>query len=76
MSDLDNEYDPEAILADPAAHPLHKMYAEINIGVRDRGEVWAKCPNCGEPYQITEAWTNPTVCSERCKIEFLESLGL
>jgi hypothetical protein len=60
------EYDPDAILADPDAHPIHKMYAEINIGIRDRGERWVKCPNCGEPYQITEEWTNPMLCSDRC----------
>jgi hypothetical protein len=65
------DYDPDAILADPDAHPIHKMYAEINIGVRDRGEVWAKCPNCGEPYQITEEWTDTTVCSDRCHFQYL-----
>ena len=31
-------YDPDAILADPNAHPVHKLYAEINVGIRDRGE--------------------------------------
>lgn len=68
-------YYPDAILADPHAHPLHKVHAMINIGVRDRGEQWAKCPNCGEPYQITEEWSNPTVCSDRCAREFTASLG-
>ncbi len=29
-------YDPDAILADPAAHPVHKRYAAINVGIRDR----------------------------------------
>lgn len=66
---MDN-YDPDAILADPDAHPLHKMYAEINIGIRDRGERWAKCPNCGSPYQLTDAWSNETVCSEECAEDF------
>ena len=56
-------YDPDAILADPNAHPKHVAYALINIGIRDRGERWAKCPNCGDPYQLTEDWDNGTVCS-------------
>jgi hypothetical protein len=59
-------YDPDAILADPDAHPKHRAVAAINIGIRDRGERWAKCPNCGDPYQITEEWTNETVCSSAC----------
>jgi hypothetical protein len=63
-------YDPDAILADPNAHPIHKMYAEINIGIRDRGENWSKCPNCGQPYQITPEWDDLTVCSERCANEY------
>ena len=32
-------YDPDAVLANPDAHPVHKRYAAINVGVRDRGEV-------------------------------------
>jgi hypothetical protein len=67
-------YDPDAILADPNAHPIHKMYAQINIGIRDRGERWGKCPNCGQPYQITEAWSNETVCSQICATEFTDDL--
>lgn len=67
---VNDDYDPDAILADPDAHPLHKVYAAINIGIRDRGEVWAKCPNCGDPYQITAEWGNTTVCSDRCAAEF------
>lgn len=64
-------YDPDAILANPDAHPIHKMYAEINIGIRDRGERWTKCANCGEPYQLIENhWTNETVCNEDCDYEF------
>ena len=46
-------YDPDAILAAPDAHPVHKRYAAINVGVRDRGEQWAKCLDCGEPFQST-----------------------
>lgn len=60
------DYDPDAILADPAAHPLHKEYARINIGIRDRGEQWAKCLNCGSPYRITPAWHDRYACSEPC----------
>jgi hypothetical protein len=56
-------YDPDAILADPGAHPVHVMYALINIGIRDRGEAWAKCAFCGEPYMLTEEWSDATVCS-------------
>ena len=59
-------YDPDAILADPNAHPVHKLYAEINVGIRDRGERWVKCMNCGDPYQLTSAWGDPYVCSEPC----------
>lgn len=64
------DYDPDIILADPDAHPIHKVYAAINIGIRDRGERWAKCPNCGDPYQLTEQWDDTTVCSERCGQEY------
>lgn len=67
-------YDPDAILADPDAHPIHLMYAMINIGIRDRGERWAKCANCGEPYQLTEEWSGDTVCSERCGREYTNYL--
>jgi transposase len=65
-----DDYDPDAILADPDAHPIHKMYATINIGIRDRGERWSKCPNCGEPYQLTEEWGDSTVCSPECFEDF------
>lgn len=58
-------YDPDAILADPDAHPVHKRFAEINKGIRDRGERWAKCHECGEPYQLTEQWSDPMFCSEQ-----------
>ncbi|MBD3004637.1 hypothetical protein [Streptomyces sp. 5-10] len=72
MTDLnEEEYDPGAILADPNAHPIHKLYAEINIGIRDRGEAWSKCANCGQPYQLTEKWSADTVCSEQCSAEYL-----
>lgn len=60
------DYDPEAILADPYSHPKHVAYALINIGIRDRGERWSKCCNCGEPYQLTAAWGDMTTCSESC----------
>ena len=62
-----NGYDPDAILADPNAHPIHKRYAEINIGVRDRGERWSKCVNCGEPFRYDqEPAVSIELCSERC----------
>lgn len=63
-------YDPDEILADPHALPIHKAYAAINIGIRDRGEVWEKCANCGDPYLHTPEWSRGTVCSERCADEF------
>lgn len=63
MNPLDEPYDPEAILRDPYAHPKHKEIAAINIRVRDHGEQWSKCANCGDPYQITPEWTETTVCS-------------
>lgn len=70
------EYDPDAILADPNSHPIHRMYALINIGVRDRGERWHKCANCGDPYQLIDGddWIDTTVCSARCQREFSASL--
>lgn len=79
-----SDYDPDAILADPGAHPLHRMYAEINIGVRDRGERWAKCANCGDPYRIITpdeetpdlpVWANSTVCSDACAHEYTAYLN-
>ena len=63
-------YDPDAILADPAAHPVHKRYAAINIGVRDRWEQWAKCLDCGEPFQSTEAWPSTLFCSAACETAY------
>lgn len=80
MEDL---YNPDEILDDPDAHPVHKMYAAINIGIRDRGERWGKCPNCGRPYQIVTAqeatplmpeWTSETVCSVFCGNEYARYL--
>ena len=62
-------YDPDAILAAPNAHPVYKLYAEINVGIRDRGEQWAKCLNCGDPYQITEQWQDGTFCCDECGAE-------
>jgi hypothetical protein len=59
-------YDPDAILADPDASPIHKMYAAINIGIRDRDERWSKCANCGQPYQLTEEWDTEEICSKGC----------
>lgn len=70
---VSSDYNPDAILADPDAHPIHRMYAAINIGIRDRGEHWSKCANCGEPYQLTEEWFSDTVCSDRCGDELLEA---
>ena len=74
MSEELESYDPDAILADPNSHPLHRMYAHINIGIRDRGEVWAKCANCGKPYEIDDEWSNGTVCSRGCASSFRRHL--
>ena len=63
-------YNPDAILADPDSHPKHVAYALINIGIRDRGERWSKCANCGDPYQLTEEWGDMTTCSARCANDF------
>jgi hypothetical protein len=68
-----SDYDPDAILADPESHPLHKVYAEINIGIRDRGERWSKCANCGDPYPLV-AGSNETVCSDSCADEYSKYL--
>lgn len=68
-------YDPDAILADPNAHPIHKAYAAINVGIRDRGEHWSKCANCGNPYQLTEEWSTSEICSELCERDYLSYLN-
>jgi hypothetical protein len=68
-------YDPDAILADPNAHPIHKAYAAINVGIRDRGEHWSKCANCGNPYQLTEEWSASEICSELCEQEYTRYLN-
>ena len=75
MSAPPEGYDPDAILADPDSLPIHRMYAEINIRVRDRGEVWEKCANCGHPYMHTPEWSASTVCSPQCFGEFRDSLS-
>lgn len=68
-------YDPDAILADPDAHPIHKTYAEVNIRIRDLGEHWAKCANCGDLYRYdTPEWYDSTVCSSSCHAAFVASL--
>ena len=64
-------YDPDAILADPNADPIHKWYAEINIGIRDRGEKWTKCLNCGTPFQFTAEGPAPLFCDDACEAEFV-----
>jgi hypothetical protein len=73
---VSDTYNPDAILADPNAHPLHKMYAEINVGIRDRSERWSKCANCGLPYQLTEEWVASDVCSTECESDYLAYLAL
>ena len=65
------EYDPDAILTNPNSHPKHIAYALANIGIRDRGEHWSKCANCGELYQLTPIWGDTTVCSDECYKEFV-----
>lgn len=72
---MSDTYDPDAILADPNAHPIHKAYAEINVGIRDRGEHWSKCANCGNPYQLTEEWSTSEICSELCELDYLRYLN-
>lgn len=67
-------YDPDAILADPEAHPVHAMYAAINVDIRDNGARWRKCANCGEPYRLTAEWSSETVCGDVCADEFHASL--
>lgn len=68
-------YNPDKILADIGSHPVHRLYAEVNIGIRDRGERWSKCANCGELYQLDEEWSDHTVCSDRCFKEFAASFS-
>lgn len=68
-------YDPDAIVADPHAHPIQRMYAAINVGIRDRGEQWSKCANCGDPYQITEAWSALESVSKSCHRSYVNYLN-
>lgn len=68
-----SNYNPEEILNDPNSHPTHKAYAEINIGIRDRGEQWAKCLNCGFPYQLAQD-TNSYFCTFSCESEYADYL--
>ena len=67
---MNDTYDPDAILADANAHPVHRAYAAINVGIRDRGERWAKCANCGEPYRLTPEWGVGVLCSSECEEEY------
>jgi hypothetical protein len=75
LRDQGAPHDPEAILADPQAPEIHRRIAEINIGIRDRGENWSRCANCGDQYQLTEEWGNGTVCSEACDEEYRRYLS-
>ena len=52
------------------------MYAAVNIGIRDRGEAWMKCANCGRlaRMDVPEFEGDGTVCSPRCFDEFAASL--
>ena len=67
-----DDYDPDAILADRNAHPIHKFYAAINIDARDNGTPWAKCPNCGDPFID---YQGQTLCSERCERQYLDYIN-
>lgn len=68
------KYDPDAILADPDAHPTHKMYAAINKDVRDNGTPWAKCADCGDPY-VVSAEGSTMFCSDACEAAYGDYLG-
>lgn len=57
----------------PLKHPLHAAYEEINTRVA-QGEMWAKCANCGSPYQMTEEWSDGTVCSRNCHAAYVSYL--
>jgi hypothetical protein len=76
MVEMDPDFScPEMVLMDPNAHPVHIDIALINLGVRDRGERWAKCANCGRPYQLTPAWSSETVCSDGCTEAYIAYLN-
>jgi hypothetical protein len=69
----------EVLGAARAAHTgdgyvLHEAYAAINERVA-AGEAWAKCANCGSPYQLTEQWGDMTVCSSNCFTEYCSYLN-
>lgn len=71
----DQKYDPEAILADSDSHFKHKETAAINIRVRDHGEQWQRCANCGQAYPLEEEWQDITVCSRICWQAYLRYIN-
>lgn len=50
---------------------LHTAYRLANA----RPEDWAKCANCGSPYQLTPEWGDGTVCSEACVADYVSYLN-
>lgn len=58
----------------PDRHPLHAAYEEVNRRIA-AGESWAKCANCGSPYQLTMEWSNNTVCSLSCHNDYLDYMN-
>ena len=63
------DHNPEEILNNPNAPFEHRLYASINIGVRDRGEKWSKCLNCGNPFRNE---LGDVVCSIECETELYD----
>lgn len=59
----------EPILADP-----DPIYAAIDIGIRERGERWSTCANCGHPYQLTWLRTSIDTCCTDCEIAYIDHL--
>jgi len=51
--------------------PLHMAYALLNAEVLAGVATWAKCPNCGDPYNRAQEGSNETTCSQECWDSYL-----
>lgn len=76
ISQATSEWDEKLIqarLINNGSEPvLHTAYRLVNEAVA-KGEMWAKCMNCGSPYRMPPA-TSATFCSEQCGDEFTADL--
>lgn len=62
--------DPRTGVESDVVFPEHVFYAGINADIKENGNHYAKCANCGTVYQLTPEWSEGTVCSTSCGREF------